>query len=300
MDGALLTPILLFARGRRHGERGRRCDRELDPAIRTREDLALDHVVPLELRAALRTLRHFDSPFTILSMKSTCSACFDREYFSSPMRSRVFASWIRTASGAGPPGRFRRARDVRGSRTSPTFLPNLASNSRSAFAVIFPPEVARNFAIASWASRNGTPRTTRYSARSVASVRRSPAASAIRATSNLSDGTAATSASRVSSTWLAASKTGALSSWRSRLYARGRDLSVARRETRSPVTRAAFARASSATSGFRFWGIRLLPPPRPSEGSRNANSLEAHWTNSSPRELRWTAMRARSNTNSAK
>src|SRR3970040_2160352 len=214
MDGPLLTPILLLARRRGHGERSRRCDLELDPAIRTREDLALDHVVPLELRAALRTLRHFDSPFTILSMRSTCSACFDREYFSRPMRSRVFASWIRTASGAGPPGRFRRARDVRGSRTSPTSFPNLASNSRRVFAVIFPLEVARNFAIASWASRNGTSCTTRYSARSVASVRRSPAASAIRATSNLSDGTAATSASRVSSTWLPGAQEGVLSSLR--------------------------------------------------------------------------------------
>ncbi|CPU65937.1 Uncharacterised protein [Mycobacteroides abscessus] len=58
------------------------------------------------------------------------------------------------------------------------------------------------------------------------------------------------------STW---SNTGSLSSWRSRLYASGRPLSVASRPVRSPMRRPALPRASSATSGFFFCGMMLDP-----------------------------------------
>ena len=56
-----------------------------------------------------------------------------------------------------------------------------------------------------------------------------------------------------------ASKTGSLSSWRSLLYASGSALRVVRRPARSPMTRPDMARASSAMSGFFFWGMMLDP-----------------------------------------
>ena len=63
--------------------------------------------------------------------------------------------------------------------------------------------------------------------------------------------TAGSSSSSVS----AASKTGSLSSCRSRLYASGRPLSVASSPVRLPISRPALPRASSATSGFFFCGM---------------------------------------------
>ena len=55
------------------------------------------------------------------------------------------------------------------------------------------------------------------------------------------------------------SKTGSLSSCRSRLYASGRPLSVASRPVRLPISRPALPRASSAMSGFFFCGMMLDP-----------------------------------------
>ncbi len=51
------------------------------------------------------------------------------------------------------------------------------------------------------------------------------------------------------------SKTGSLSSWRSRLYASGSALSVAIRPVRLPIRRPTCPRASSAMSGFFFCGM---------------------------------------------
>ncbi|MCY1244911.1 hypothetical protein D9M72_580110 [compost metagenome] len=63
-----------------------------------------------------------------------------------------------------------------------------------------------------------------------------------------------TAGSRTSSV-SAASNTGSLSSCRSRLYASGRPFSVASSPVRLPISRPAFPRASSATSGFFFCGM---------------------------------------------
>ena len=107
----------------------------------------------------------------------------------------------------------------------------------------------------SCATRNGVPCRTSHSATSVASAKPCGASSAIRSVRNVSvatiPATAGSSTSRVST----ASKTGSLSSCRSRLYASGRPLSVASSPVRSPISRPALPRASSATSGFFFCGM---------------------------------------------
>ncbi len=53
--------------------------------------------------------------------------------------------------------------------------------------------------------------------------------------------------------------------------------------------RGAFARRSSAASGFFFWGMRLEPEEKSSAGSQNPNSWLDQSTSSAPRRERWVA-----------
>ena len=90
--------------------------------------------------------------------------------------------------------------------------------------------------------------------------------------------------------WSSASNSGSLSSWRSRLYASGRPLSVARKPVRSPMSRPALPRASSAMSGFFFCGSIDEPVLYASARRRKPNSSLDHSTISSPRRERCTCV----------
>ena len=87
-----------------------------------------------------------------------------------------------------------------------------------------------------------------------------------------------------------ASNSGSLSSCRSRLYASGRPLSVARKPVRSPISRPALPRASSAMSGFFFCGSIDEPVEYASARRRKPNSSVDHSTISSPRRERCTCV----------
>ena len=56
-----------------------------------------------------------------------------------------------------------------------------------------------------------------------------------------------------------------------------------------PTTRGAFARRSSAASGFFFCGIRLEPDAKASETSQKPNSSLDQMTISAPSCDRWVA-----------
>ena len=58
---------------------------------------------------------------------------------------------------------------------------------------------------------------------------------------------------------------------------------------RSAATRGAFARRSSAESGFFFWGMMLEPEEKDSSSSQNPNSLVDQITISEPRRERCIA-----------
>ncbi len=77
------------------------------------------------------------------------------------------------------------------------------------------------------------------------------------------------------------SKSTPLSSCKSRLYPVGSPFNTVSKDTRLPVSRPDFPRTSSATSGFRFWGIRLDPVLNPSDSRTNPNSLDPNRTKSS-------------------
>ncbi|OPY27364.1 MAG: hypothetical protein A4E31_01181 [Methanomassiliicoccales archaeon PtaU1.Bin030] len=62
--------------------------------------------------------------------------------------------------------------------------------------------------------------------------------------------------------------------------------------TRSPKAAPARPRVSSATSGFFFWGIMLLPVEYASAISKKPNSGEDQYTSSSHKDERCTAVRA--------
>src|SRR2546427_116851 len=224
---ALLTPVFRFAGRGGDLERLDGRDLELHAAVRAGEDLALDQVPLLDRSAALRAFAHRDSSFRIRSTSSTVSACFDWEYRSSPTVSWALAICTFIASGEGPPWVFRREREARTLRTPATSSPNLGSNARRDFASTFASDCRKNRATISCAPRNATPLETRYSARSPAKMRGSAAAFSNRVSSKSRAETAEVIASSVVTTWSTASKTGALSSWRSRLYASGRDFRVA-------------------------------------------------------------------------
>ena len=70
------------------------------------------------------------------------------------------------------------------------------------------------------------------------------------------------------------------------------------RVTRSPITRPALPRTSSAASGFFFCGMMLLPAATASRSSTNPNSAVAHRTISPASRDRWTISVAAADTNS--
>lgn len=107
----------------------------------------------------------------------------------------------------------------------------------------------------SCATRNGTPCLTSHSAMSVASEKPAGASSSMRSRWTVSVAIMPVKAGSRTSSWSQESKTGSLSSWRSRLYASGRALSVASRPVRLPMRRPDLPRASSAMSGFFFCGM---------------------------------------------
>ncbi len=151
----------------------------------------------------------------------------------------------------------------------------------------------------SWASRKGSPWRTSHSAMSVASAKPSGAAAAMRSVSNRSVCTIPVTAGSTSSSVSTASKTGSLSSCRSRLYANGRPLRVASNPVRWPISRPALPRASSATSGFFFCGMIDEPVEYASSSAAQPNSREAHRQTSSPIRERWTPIIAAAKRNSA-
>ena len=61
------------------------------------------------------------------------------------------------------------------------------------------------------------------------------------------------------------------------------------RPTRCATTRGAFARSSSAASGFFFCGMIEEPDAHASETSQKPNSSLDHSTISAPRRERWVA-----------
>src|SRR6266571_4449831 len=149
-----------------------------------------------------------------------------------------------------------------------------------------------------WLSRNGTPASTRRSARSVASSEASSAAP-IRSASTLSAATAPVAAGSTSARVSNPSNSSALSSWRSLLYPAGSPFRVVSNATRSPSSRPDFARASSKISGLRFCGSRLEPVLKSSDSRTKPNSALVYNTISAARRERWMPTRVRANKTSA-
>ena len=116
---------------------------------------------------------------------------------------------------------------------------------------------------------------------SVASANPRGARYAIRSVSKVSVATIPVNAGSRSSSVSVASNTGSLSSCRSRLYASGSALSVASSPVRSPMSRPALPRVSSATSGFFFCGMIDDPVEYASWRVTNENSFVAHAMTSS-------------------
>ena len=108
----------------------------------------------------------------------------------------------------------------------------------------------------------------------------------MRSVSNFSVATIPVNAGSSSSRVSVASKTGSLSSCRSRLYANGSALSVDSRPVRSPMRRPDLPRVSSATSGFFFCGMIDDPVEYASWRVTNENSFVAHAMTSSDRRER--------------
>ncbi|GAO04809.1 hypothetical protein PSR1_03705 [Anaeromyxobacter sp. PSR-1] len=152
---------------------------------------------------------------------------------------------------------------------------------------------------ASCASRNGTPRSTRYSAASVASASPEPSASSMRSAWNVAVSTAPATASAVSTSASGPPSSGRLSSCRSRLYESGRPFRIASSATRSPSARPARPRASSPTSGFFFCGMSEEPVANASASVAKPNSFVVQRTSSSPMRERCTAASAHANRSSA-
>ena len=108
---------------------------------------------------------------------------------------------------------------------------------------------------ASCASRKGTPSRTIHSARSVAKVKPCGASSRMRSVWNSNVETRPVIAGSSKFSCATESTIGSLSSCKSRLYAKGCALSVARSPARLPIRRPVLPRVSSATSGFFFCGM---------------------------------------------
>ena len=106
----------------------------------------------------------------------------------------------------------------------------------------------------------------------------------------------ATATDRMS--WSAASKSGGLSSCRSRLYVSGRPFVSVSRCVSEAWKRAALPRRSSIESGLRFCGISEEPVENSSGMRAKPNSAEDQRTMSSARRERWTPQRAAAKQNS--
>ena len=137
--------------------------------------------------------------------------------------------------------------------------------------------------VALYASRKGSPFETRKSAQSVAFMK--PPAAAFLMFSGIIFIVAiiGVRAVRHILTVSMLSKIASLSSCISLLYASGRPFIVVSSPQRSPITRPALPRASSARSGFFFCGIMLEPVEKASSSSANLNSHEHHMIISSHR-----------------
>ena len=94
--------------------------------------------------------------------------------------------------------------------------------------------------------------------------------------SNRTVSSAPTNAGRTSSSVSAASNAGSLSSWRSRWYPSGKPCSTDVSATNPAAMRPAFARASSAVSGFRFCGMMLEPVVYASSSSAQPSAGSVH------------------------
>src|SRR6266540_6902729 len=139
----LLPPVFRFARRDVDLERLDGRDLEFEAAIGAGEDLPLDEVRLSDGAAALRAIRHAVAPWRRRSTSATHSALLESAYCSRPSASCARASWMRTASGEGPPCVVRRASDVRTSRTSVTSSPNRGSNCRNDAPSTVPSDFAR-------------------------------------------------------------------------------------------------------------------------------------------------------------
>src|SRR3989454_2313267 len=192
----------------------------------------------------------------------------------------------RTRTGAVPPGDARAASERSARISSSAEGSKRGSCRRSSSSVrptrSFPAERRSRTSrpTIAWASRNGTPRRARWSARSVAPSMPRSVAARIAAGSKRSPRTTRANASIAGATSVA-SYSGTRCSCRSEPYARGSPFSVVRTATRSPMIRPVRPRTSSATSGFFFCGMMLDPVACSSASSAKPNSALVHSTRSS-------------------
>ena len=160
-----------------------------------------------------------------------------------------------TDAAPAPPGVSRRPTDAPGSSSTSASGPRSGSVITSSSSPTPRSTDSRTmFPTRACASRNGTPRSTSHSARSTAADAGASAAACMRAGTSSAVSSSPRIAESARRFWSSASNNGSLSSCRSRLYASGRPFSVARNPVRLPISRPALPRASSAMSGFFFWG----------------------------------------------
>ncbi len=140
---------------------------------------------------------------------------------------------------------------------------------------------------------------TSHSAMSVASEKPAGASSSMRSRLTVRVAIIPVKAGSRISSWSQESKTGSLSSWRSRLYASGSALSVASRPVRLPMRRPDLPRASSAMSGFFFCGMIEEPVEKASCRVTKENSFVFQMMTSSAIRERLTPIIAVMKANSA-
>ena len=116
---------------------------------------------------------------------------------------------------------------------------------------------------------------------SVARVKPSDAMLSMRSRWKVTAGKSLEMRRRVLMTVSAVSKTGSLSSWRSRLYARGRALTRVRRASGSRRCERSFPASVPERPDSSFWGMMLDPVQNASLIPMNANSVVDHRISSS-------------------
>src|SRR3954471_4551566 len=124
------------------------------------------------------------------------------------------SSWTATASGPAPPAVTLRFTATPGATSAAASRPSIGSASTSARSEPSPDTERRTrFPTIACASRNGVPRSTSHSARSVADVDSASAAAFMRSGTHVTVAIIPVTAPRASRTWSTESNNGSLSSW---------------------------------------------------------------------------------------